>query len=66
MSVSRLQHVPIRLRVSVDPQAWVETYGTEPARAAVADDVRRYVVTQVQESAAAHEGAIVAVRRDQL
>jgi hypothetical protein len=56
-----LKHIPVRLRVSVDPARWTERYGTPAAD--IPDAVRRLAVTLMQESAAAQAGAIVSVRR---
>jgi hypothetical protein len=61
----QLRHVPVRLRVSVDPDQWRASYGRgDEMLAEVDEDVRVYVLGQVQESAAFHEGAIVSARRD--
>jgi hypothetical protein len=59
-----LRHIPVRLRVTVDPEAWDRVFGTGTTHTAIAEDVRRYVVEQLNGSDARHEGAIVAVRRD--
>jgi hypothetical protein len=45
----------VTLSIDVDAAAWDAAYGTGTAAGAVRDDVRRYVLTQVQESAAARE-----------
>lgn len=60
----RLRHVPVRLRVSVDPEAWREIYSVAEGDTALVADVRQYVLGLVNESAAAREGAIVSARRD--
>lgn len=60
----RLRHIPVRLRVSVDPEKWSEHFASVD-HAALPDAVRRYVVGLVQDSDAAHAGAIVSSRRDQ-
>jgi hypothetical protein len=61
---SRLQHVQVRVRVTVDPELWAEAFDTERER--IPDDVRRYVVELLRESGAARTGLIVAARRDGL
>jgi len=63
----RLRHVPVRLRVSIDPQRWRDTYGRGDEKGAALDeDVRRYVLDAIQQGTAAREGAIASVRRDGL
>jgi hypothetical protein len=63
----RLRHIPVRLRVSVDPERWRAVYGRgDETLAEIEEDVRVYVLSQVQESAAAHDAAIVGARRDGL
>ena len=57
----RLQHVPVRLRVSVDPQAWAETHGVRPTRELVAESVRATVADAVRRVP-----GVVDARRDQL
>ena len=52
--VSRLRHIPVRLRVTVDPKVWNET------GAKLEDDVRNYVVERLRE----HAALLIAVRRD--
>lgn len=47
-------------RVSIDREAWVQTYGCEPE--AVAEDARSYMMGQLSESAAADEGAVTGVQ----
>lgn len=56
-----LRHVSVRLRVTVDRERWIETYGTPPEE--LDDAVRRYVVTLIQDSPARQHGAIVSARR---
>lgn len=53
----RLRHIPVRLRVTVDPAKW-------PQSEDLADDVRRFVVAAVKASS--HGGAIIDARRDRL
>ena len=60
-----LEHVSIRLRVSVDRAKWIAAYGVPPD-ADIAAAVRRYVVEAIHESEAARTKAIAGVRRDQL
>lgn len=48
--------INVRLSVAVDEDAWCDVYGTELSE--VQTSVRGYVLTAIQESAAAHEGAI--------
>lgn len=61
----RLRHVPVRLRVSVDPAVWREVYGRgDETLAEIDEDVRTYVLDAIQQSAAAQERAIVSARRD--
>lgn len=55
---ARLRHVPVRLRVTVDPKHWAEAHGTAPDK--LDDAVRRHVVALVAESP-----DVVSVRRDQ-
>ena len=54
----------MRLRVSVDPDVWIPTYGS--TRAKLEEDVREYVVDLVQSSPARRDRAVVGIRRDQL
>lgn len=62
---SGLEHVSVRLRVSVDRAKWIGAYGVPPD-ADIAAAVRRYVVQAIHESEAARSKAIAGVRRDQL
>ena len=59
---SRLEHVTVRLRLSVDKATWAATFGSRPS----ADAVRRLTVEALQGSDAARSGLIVSIRRDQL
>ena len=49
------------LLIRIDPDAWSHIYGTAPE--GIDEDVKRYAVTQIVESPAGHEGAIVTARR---
>lgn len=60
-----LRHVPVRLRVSVDPETWRATYGERNQTLAEIDaDVRGYVLHLVQDSGAVQAKAIISARRD--
>lgn len=55
--------VRVSLSVEVDRDEWERQYGVDAHMVAVIrDDVRRYVVGAVRDSAAADSGAIVEVR----
>ena len=56
--------VSVTLSIDVDPETWAENYAesTGPSASAVREDVRRYVLSQVQQSAARECGAITFVR----
>lgn len=54
--------VAITLTVTVDPETWEDEYGVAGA-AALREDVRSYVTTLVQGSAAACSGAISDVKK---
>lgn len=51
---ARLRHIPVRLRVTVDPKVWGDTKNLE-------NDVRDYVVERLRH----HASLLIAVRRDQ-
>lgn len=52
--------VTVTLRVEVDRQKWVDTYGpADDSAAGVRADVKSYIVRGVDSSAAAFEGAII-------
>jgi hypothetical protein len=54
--------VNVTLKVTVSTAGWEDMYGVPGSpRKALVDDVRSYVLSQVQESAAAYEGGIVEV-----
>lgn len=62
----RLRHIPVRLRVSVDPDQWRQIFGRgDETLAEIDEGVRGYVLGRVQDSDASREGAIVGARRDQ-
>ena len=54
--------VRVTLSLNVDPEAWDLAYGTGTDAAAVREDVKSYVVTYIQQSAAAEEDGITDVR----
>lgn len=61
----RLRHIPVRLRVSVDPATWRAVYGRgNETLAEIDEDVRSYVLHAIQGSAAYNARAIVSARRD--
>ncbi|MBP6997916.1 MAG: hypothetical protein KBB39_17415 [Phycicoccus sp.] len=54
--------VRVTLTIDVDRDAWNSIYGNGDGAAEVRDDVRAYVLEQVQGSAAADEGGILNAR----
>jgi hypothetical protein len=53
--------VAVTLSLDVDSAAWDQTYGTGTQADVVRDDVRQYVLSLAQESAAAQERGIRSV-----
>jgi hypothetical protein len=53
--------VRVTLTLEVDPDTWVDIYGILGVRRDVRGDVLNYVENQVQQSAAAEQGAILSV-----
>lgn len=54
--------VRVTLTIDVDRESWSTIYGTTEGANEVRDDVRSYVLNQIQQSAAADEGGIVSAR----
>ena len=54
--------VRITLTIDVDRESWSDMYGTTDAATEVREDVRSYVLNQIQQSAAADDGGIVSAR----
>jgi hypothetical protein len=54
--------VRVTLMIDVDPEAWEQEYGIGPEEAHIREDVRAYVLCQLQDSAAAESGAVQQVK----
>jgi hypothetical protein len=54
--------VKISVTVEVNPQEWTQTYGVEGAKE-IREDVKSYIVGQIQGSAAADECSMTVVSR---
>lgn len=52
--------IRITLEIDVDPVAWCQEYGMRPDE--VADDVRSYVLTQMQHNPLTESGVVTGVR----
>jgi hypothetical protein len=50
-------NIRVTLTIEVDANGWRETYGPESVR----EDVKGYVVNQIQQSAATDEGVLLSV-----
>jgi hypothetical protein len=64
LTMPKLEHVGVRLPVSVDAAKWMAPYRTPPDE--IADAVRRCVSGAVRDNEAARVRGIAAVRRAQL
>ena len=51
--------VTVSATITVDPDAWALAYGTSTDRTAVTDDVRSYVLNELQGLAPVDEGGFL-------